>query len=90
MNQLCNAALFAGLVAGVFGLAVIPTAMAQEVEGGTKYGDMNTVTQDLLNRAASDGNNFLHTNGNYEQTRFYPNRQINVDNLCGSGGFLCT
>ena len=38
---------------------------------------MNTVTQDLLNRAASDGNNFLHTNGNYTQTRYYPNRQIN-------------
>ena len=81
MNQLCSAALFAGLVAGVFGSAAMPTAMAQEVEGGTKYGDMTTVTQDLLNRAAGDGNNFLHTNANYEQTRFYPNRQINVGNV---------
>jgi PQQ-dependent dehydrogenase (methanol/ethanol family) len=81
MNPKLKTALFAGLVAGVFGLAVIPTAMAQEVEGGTKYGDMNTVTQDLLSRAAGDGNNFLHTNGNYEQTRFYPNRQINVGNI---------
>jgi PQQ-dependent dehydrogenase (methanol/ethanol family) len=81
MNQLYNAALFAGLVAGVFGSAAMPAAMAQEVEGGTKYGDMTTVTQDLLNRAAGDGNNFLHTNANYEQTRFYPNRQINVDNV---------
>ena len=42
---------------------------------------MGTVTQDLLNRAAGDGNNFLHTNGNYEQTRYYPNRQINRDNV---------
>ena len=42
---------------------------------------MGTVTQDLLNRAAGDGNNFLHTNGNYEQTRYYPNRQINRDNI---------
>ena len=81
MNQRRSAALFAGLVAGVFGSAAMPTAMAQEVEGGTKYGDMTTVTQDLLNRAAGDGNNFLHTNANYEQTRFYPNRQINVGNV---------
>ena len=27
---------------------------------------------------ASDGKNFLHTNGNYEQTRFYPAEQINA------------
>lgn len=57
------------------------SAQAQEVKTGTKWGDMNTVTQDLLNRAAGDGNNFLHTNGNYSQTRFYPNRQINVSNV---------
>jgi alcohol dehydrogenase (cytochrome c) len=42
---------------------------------------MATVTQDLLNRAAGDGNNFLHTNGNYHQTRYYPNRQINTTNV---------
>ena len=54
---------------------------AQEIRTAAKYGDMNTVTQDLLNRAAGDGNNFLHTNGNYHQTRFYPNRQINTSNV---------
>ncbi|WP_218578359.1 pyrroloquinoline quinone-dependent dehydrogenase [Vineibacter terrae] len=42
---------------------------------------MSTVTQDLLNRAGGDGNNFLHTNGDYNQLRFYPNRQINVSNV---------
>ena len=47
----------------------------------TKYGDMLTVTQDMLSRAGSDGNNFLHTNGNYEQTRFFPNKQINLQNV---------
>ena len=57
------------------------TAAAQEVQGGTLYGNMQTVTQDMLNRAESDGNNFLHTNGNYDQTRYYPARQINVDNV---------
>jgi len=47
----------------------------------TKYGDMLTVTQDMLSRAGTDGNNFLHTNGNYEQTRYYPNKQINTQNV---------
>ena len=54
---------------------------AQETEKTTLWGDMQTVTQDLMNRAASDGNNFLHTNGNYQQTRYYPSRQINASNV---------
>ncbi len=66
----------AGLVAaGAF------SASAQEVEGGTLFGNMKTVTQDMMDRADSDGNNFLHTNGNYEQTRYYPARQINTSNV---------
>jgi PQQ-dependent dehydrogenase (methanol/ethanol family) len=47
----------------------------------TLYGDMQTVSQDMLSRADTDGNNFLHTNGNYEQTRYYPNKQINTANV---------
>jgi alcohol dehydrogenase (cytochrome c) len=62
-------------------LVAASAVSAQEVATATLYGDMRTVTQDLLNRAAGDGNNFLHTNGNYEQTRYYPSRQINVDNV---------
>jgi len=54
---------------------------AQETENKTLYGNMQTVTQDLLNRAAGDGNNFLHTNGNYDQTRYFPSRQINIANV---------
>jgi len=73
-----------GMAAGAMLLGLAPfTAQAQEVEGGTLYGDMHTVTQDLLNRAAGDGNNFLHTNGNYEQTRYHPARQINTSNVHG-------
>ncbi len=63
------------------GAEVNPGSKAAEVKPATLFGDMGAATQDLLNRAASDGNNFLHTNGNYEQTRFYPNRQINRDNV---------
>ena len=72
----CLAAAIAG-----FGLIGSPGANAQEVKAPAKWGDMALVTQDLLNRAASDGNNFLHTNGNYHQTRYYPNRQINTSNV---------
>jgi PQQ-dependent dehydrogenase (methanol/ethanol family) len=69
-------------MAGLAAAAFAPTWLgAQETEKTTLYGNMQTVTQDLMNRAAGDGNNFLHTNGNYEQTRFYPSRQINVSNV---------
>ncbi len=60
---------------------VIDAARSQEVKQATKYGDMSAVTQDMLNRAAGDGNNFLHTNGDYNQQRYYPNRQINRSNV---------
>jgi len=70
----------AAAIAG-FGVLAASGAEAQEVKAATKWGDMGLVTQDLLNRAASDGNNFLHTNGNYQQTRYYPNRQINTSNV---------
>ncbi len=40
-----------------------------------------SVSQEQLNAAASDENNFLHTNGNYDQTRYYPGKQINKSNV---------
>ena len=69
----------AAVCALAFGWSVAATA--QEVKSATKFGDMNTVSQDLLNRAAGDGNNFLHTNGDYNQQRYYPNKQINTGNV---------
>src|SRR5258705_345671 len=42
------------------------------------------VTQEMLDGAASDTSNFVHTNGNYDQTRYYRATQItraNVKNL---------
>ena len=69
-------------LSGAFVLALISSAVqAQEVQGGTLYGNMDIVTQDMLNRADGDANNFLHTNGNYAQTRYYPASQINKDNV---------
>ncbi|MDH3747559.1 MAG: PQQ-binding-like beta-propeller repeat protein [Gammaproteobacteria bacterium] len=69
------------LIATSMALFGVSSAHSQEVEGGTLYGDMLTVTQDMLDHAAGDSNNFLHTNGNYKQTRYYPGRQINVGNV---------
>jgi alcohol dehydrogenase (cytochrome c) len=60
---------------------------AQEVKGGqdSKAGsgasEFVPVTQDQLSKADSDSNNFLHTNGDYRQQRFYPNGQINKSNV---------
>ena len=73
--------LAVGAIGVLFGMS--GAAGAQEVQRTTVYGDMRLVTQDMLSRAGSDGNNFLHTNGNYEQTRYYPNRQINTNNVKG-------
>ncbi len=68
----------AGIMAAAF---LCGNAYAEETSNTTNYGDMNNVSQDMLNRAANDGNNFLHTNGNYAQTRYYPSKQINVNNV---------
>jgi alcohol dehydrogenase (cytochrome c) len=80
MTSMNLRALYMGVAAAALMATSIP-ANAQEGAGGTKYGDMTTVSQDMLNRAAGDGNNFLHTNGNYNQTRYYPNSQINTGNV---------
>jgi hypothetical protein len=47
----------------------------------TRPAPATAVTQDQLNAAASDDKNFLHTNGNYDQTRFYPGKQIDPSNV---------
>ena len=39
------------------------------------------VSQSMLDSAAKDSTNFLHTNGNYDQTRFYPASQITRANV---------
>jgi PQQ-dependent dehydrogenase (methanol/ethanol family) len=74
-------ALYGGVAALALGAMMVLTTSAQEVQRGTLYGDMSIVSQDMLDRAGSDGNNFLHTNGNYDQTRYFPNKQINTSNV---------
>ncbi len=73
--------LAVGLCAGIVLSFAVGVSQAQEVEHGTLYGDLQTVTQTMLDRAAGDANNWLQSNGNYAQTRYYPATQINVNNV---------
>jgi alcohol dehydrogenase (cytochrome c) len=78
-----NGLLFGTALTTALGLTL--AASAQEVKQDSKMAvraaGATNVTQQLLDNAAKDQNNFLHTNGNYAQTRFYPNKQINKDNV---------
>src|ERR1700726_4299015 len=69
---------------GVAGLLTGP-AGAQETKQETKPAPgqavVSPVTQQQLDAADKNVNNFLLTNGNYAQTRFYPAKQIGRDNV---------
>jgi alcohol dehydrogenase (cytochrome c) len=74
------------LLAGAMVLPLAGVAVAEETSGGggaAAAGGLKApnVTQDMLNKAASDSKDFLHTNGNYEQTRFHPAKQITTKNV---------
>jgi PQQ-dependent dehydrogenase (methanol/ethanol family) len=47
----------------------------------TKPAPVPTVTQEMLSGAATDTKNNLHTNLNYDQTRYYQGKQINKSNV---------
>src|SRR5712675_2400479 len=72
-------------IAGALMLAA--TASAQEVQQSPASRTAKpsvppgNVTQEMLDRAASDRNNFLHTNGDYTQKRFSPLKQITTGNV---------
>ena len=74
------------LLAGAMALPLGSLALAQETGGGggaaaASSVPIPTVSQPMLNNAASDSKNFLHTNGNYNQTRFHPANQITTGNV---------
>ena len=59
---------------------------AQEIKGQQGAAASATiatvnVSQDSLNGAGGQSVNWLHTNGNYDQTRYYPGAQINTKNV---------
>ena len=74
----------ASAVAFAWGMSV----SAQEIVGGgattaakPMSGNLVSITQPMLNAAASDSKNWIHSNGSYEQTRYYPGNQINAANV---------
>ena len=68
-------------------LTTSSTALAQsEIQGGAGGKAVGvpkavSVPQAMLNKADGDSKNFLHSNMNYAQTRFYPADQINTSNV---------
>nr|MBA3506015.1 PQQ-binding-like beta-propeller repeat protein [Betaproteobacteria bacterium] len=62
-------------------------AAAQEVSGGATTTakpmskNLVPITQPMLNAAAADPKNWIHSNGSYEQTRYYPGNRINSANV---------
>ena len=84
MTQTRTMMLLAGAAALV--LAGVMAANAQnEVKGGGGAGGAMApaanVTQEMLNNATGDAKNFLATNGDYNQRRFYPAKQLNTKNV---------
>jgi PQQ-dependent dehydrogenase (methanol/ethanol family) len=68
-------------------LAAPRPAGGQEVTGqdslttGSGVPKSVTVSQQMLSAAAGQNQNWLHTNGNYDQTRYYGGNQINTGNV---------
>ncbi len=63
-------------------------ATAMEVQGGATKASREikknvAVSQDMLNKSAGNAAAWLHSNGSYEQTRYYPGKQINAGNVKG-------
>ena len=75
------------LMAAAAALACVPSlSQAQEIQGGAAATGAPvpksiSVAQAKLNAAGADSANFLHSNGSYAQTRFYPAAQINTKNV---------
>src|SRR6202030_1828992 len=68
-------------VAGLLTASVSAQETKQEAKSASGQAMVSPVTQQQLNTADKSETNFLLTNGNYAQTRFYPAKQIDRDNV---------
>ncbi len=78
--------LTTGAVAIAMFLLANAGIVAQEVAGGVATAARPmpatpSVSQALLDGAGSDTKNWIHSNGSYEQTRYYPGAHINAGNV---------
>ena len=60
---------------------MLSVAGASLARAQTNEAPATPVSQDQLSDADQDKKNFLHSNGNYEQTRYFPGEQINTTNV---------
>ena len=70
----------AGVLVGALGLSLAGASLSPAWSQSTGA-PATPVTQEQLNAASGDENNFLHTNGNYDQTRYFPGKQIDTSNV---------
>jgi PQQ-dependent dehydrogenase (methanol/ethanol family) len=80
-----------GTLAGIAATAVVTLAVAggasaQEVAGSATttakaMPSSPNISQAALEGAAGDAKNWIHANGNYDNSRFYPGSQINAGNV---------
>ena len=78
----------AATIAGALIVSISGTSMAWSEDKKetaatttTRPAPVPTVTQEMLSGAATDTKNNLHTNLNYDQTRYYKGKQINKSNV---------
>ena len=76
-NTFVSAVALSAAMTGIAGAQEIKQASGE----AAKPANVTPVTQRMLDRADRDSKNFLHTNGDYRQHRFYPNAQINTGNV---------
>ena len=75
------------IAAGMIIASVAGGAFAGEIQnqattsGKPMSSKLVPVSQDMLNASNADKNHWLHSNGNYAQTRYYPADQINAGNV---------
>jgi len=78
--------ILTGIAAMAGALALAGVAGAQEIAGGatTTAKAMTaspSVSQAALDAAGGDAKNWIHANGNYDNSRYYPGSQINAGNV---------
>ena len=78
--------LLATAVASAFALGS-GVVLSQEMAAGATVvarpmsPNLTPITQAMLDNAAKDSKNWLHANGNYDNSRYYPGKQLNAENV---------
>jgi alcohol dehydrogenase (cytochrome c) len=80
-KKLIRVALVAAGLALSLGVSGQETGTADTTVAKPMSKSFAPVTQAMLDNAASDSKNWIHSNGSYAQTRYYPGSQVNASNV---------